>query len=204
MFGASADQLECSHEARRSGDPEGGPWRSRPRLAQSSPDHSSTVSTLIDEDAEAAEAAWATESEIPTLHVRSPAKLYEFHVANLRIVGSAIEHLARAGRDVNQRVADLESVAVNTIPCAEVRRRLPQRDWGNRRPLISAHNTTATTLNAVSGSACPVASSRSCRPRPRSSRCTNAGHREVAFSEMSLVSTDDVGGQHVAVGSRSR
>lgn len=31
--------------------------------------------------------------------MKSPAKLYEFHVSNLRIVGSAIEHFARAGRD---------------------------------------------------------------------------------------------------------
>ena len=31
--------------------------------------------------------------------MKSPAKLYEFHVANLRMIGSAIDHFARAGRD---------------------------------------------------------------------------------------------------------
>ena len=31
--------------------------------------------------------------------MKSPAKLYEFHVANLRMIGSAIQHFARAGRD---------------------------------------------------------------------------------------------------------
>lgn len=85
MSGASANQLKCSHKARRSGDPEGGPWRSRPRLAQPSPDHCSIAWTLMStRTPKPLGRPWW--SEIPTVHVRSPAKLYEFHVANLRMV----------------------------------------------------------------------------------------------------------------------
>ena len=43
--------------------------------------------------------------------MKSPAKIYEFHVANLRMVGSAIDHFARAGRNAlgHEREGELAS-----------------------------------------------------------------------------------------------
>lgn len=43
-----------------------------------------------------------------TVRVKSPVKLYQFHVANLRTVGSAIDHFARAGRDALARERNSE------------------------------------------------------------------------------------------------